>query len=105
MVSLEINTAIENGYQIAKIFEIWHWDTIDLYNIESKTGGLFTDYVNCMLKIKQEASRYPAWVQTEDDKDKCVQEYNQKEGIRLDKEKIKLRTQGFIKTVAYLTVG
>jgi hypothetical protein len=84
-VSLEINTAIENGYKIDKIFEIWHWDTIEQYNFESKTGGL----VCCMLKIKQEASGYPAWVQTEDDKDKYVQEYNQKEGIRLDKEKIK----------------
>ena len=87
-VSLEINTAIENGYKIDKIFEIWHWNTIEQYNIESKTGGLFTNYVNCMLKIKQEASGYPAWVQTDDDKDKYVQEYNQKEGIRLDKEKI-----------------
>ena len=87
-VSLEINTAIENGYKIDKIFEIWQWNTIEQYNIESKTGGLFTNYVNCMLKIKQEASGYPAWVQTDDDKDKYVEEYNQKEGIRLDKEKI-----------------
>jgi hypothetical protein len=35
-----------------------------------------------MLKIKQEASGYPAWVKTEDDKDKYVQEYNQKERVQ-----------------------
>ena len=28
LVTLEINTAIENGYKIDKKFEIWHWDYI-----------------------------------------------------------------------------
>jgi len=79
---LEINIAIENGYTIDKTFEIWHWDNKEQNNIESKSGGLFTNYVNCMLKIKQEASGYPAWVKTEDDKDKYVQEYNQKERVQ-----------------------
>ena len=33
------------------------------------------------------------WVQTEDDKDKYVQEYNQKEGILLNKEKINTNSE------------
>ena len=41
-VSLEIKVAIENGYKIDKIFEIWHWDNTEQYNPITKSGGLFT---------------------------------------------------------------
>ena len=30
-------------------------------------GGLFTDYVNTLLKIKQEASSWQDWCQTENE--------------------------------------
>ena len=40
------------------------------------------------LRIKQEASGYPNWVQTEDDKDKYIESYFQNEGIQLKKENI-----------------
>ena len=62
----------------------------ELYNTITKTGGLFTEYVNRMLKIKQEASGYPAWVVSEEDKNRYVDEYNNKEGILLDKNSRKL---------------
>jgi hypothetical protein len=88
-VSLEINVAIENGYKIEKIYEIWHWSVVEQYNPSTKTGGLFTAYVNCMLKIKQEATGYPSWVLSEDDKDRYIREYNEREGILLDKNNIK----------------
>jgi G:T-mismatch repair DNA endonuclease (very short patch repair protein) len=88
-VSLEIKTAVANGYQIKKVFEIWHWARTEQYNPLTKSGGLFTSYVNCMLKIKQEASGYPAWVESEEEKDRYIQDYYDKEGIRLDKNKIK----------------
>jgi hypothetical protein len=38
-----------------------------------------------MLKIKQEATGYPSWVLSEDDKDRYIREYNEREGILLDK--------------------
>jgi hypothetical protein len=40
------------------------------------------------LKLKQESSGYPAWVQTEDDRDKYIEEYRRAEGIALDKASI-----------------
>jgi hypothetical protein len=40
------------------------------------------------LKLKQESSGYPAWVQTEDDQDKYIEEYRRAEGIALDKASI-----------------
>ncbi len=55
-VTEEVKLAIKHGYKITKIYLIWHWDKIEQYNEETKNGGLFTDYVNTFLKIKQENS-------------------------------------------------
>ena len=85
---MEIKTALDHGYKIHKVFEIWHWSQTEQYNPETKSGGLFTSYVNCMLKIKQEASGFPSWVQSEEAKELYIKEYNEKEGIMLDKNKI-----------------
>lgn len=40
------------------------------------------------MKIKQEASGRPAWVQTDADLDRYVQMYEAREGIRLDPDKV-----------------
>ena len=72
--------AIEKGYQILKIHEVWHFPTHD--------DELFKEYVNTFLKIKQEASGYPKdWV-TDEQKQAYIDEYYKHEGIRLDPEKI-----------------
>jgi hypothetical protein len=39
---------------------------------DTSSGGLFAGYVNMFLKLKQESYGYPAWVQTEDDKDRYI---------------------------------
>jgi hypothetical protein len=41
------------------------------------------------LRLKQEASGYPANVNTEEEKDKYISDYFQHEGIHLRKDKIK----------------
>ena len=91
-VILEVLEALKLGYKIIKIFEIWHYEERSQYNSDKKNGGLFTSYVNTFLKIKQEASGYPEWVLTEDDKDLCVKDYLHHEGILLDKTKIKVNS-------------
>ncbi len=50
----EVKLAIKHGLKITKIYSIWHWDKIEQYNEEKKSGGLITEYVNTFLKIKQE---------------------------------------------------
>ena len=81
--------AVKLGYRIDKIFEVWNFSEKEIYNKSVKSGGLFTEYVNTFLKIKQESSGYPNWVQTEYDKDKYIFDYFQNEGIQLTKENIK----------------
>jgi hypothetical protein len=49
-VTEEVKLALTHGYKITKIYSIWHWDQIEQYNEETKTGGLFTEYVNTFLK-------------------------------------------------------
>lgn len=88
----EVKKALEMGYKLLQIHEVWHFDQISQYNPDTKTGGLFTKYVNTFLKLKQEASGWPDWCKTEPDKHKYIELYYQKEGIHLDYNKIQQNT-------------
>ena len=76
----EILKAIEKGYTILKIYEVYHW--------KEKSSDLFAEYVNTFLRIKQESSGYPPWVRTEADQDEYIRRYETAEGIQLRKENI-----------------
>ena len=47
--SNELLKAIEKGYQVSKIYEVWHF--------EETTTNMFKDYVKKFLKIKMESSK------------------------------------------------
>ena len=64
-VSLEVDKAVEKGYRIDKYYCVWHWNKILKYDKITKTGGLFTGYINNALKEKQEASGFPSNCDTE----------------------------------------
>ena len=83
-VTDEVKKAKEKGYRIHTIYEVWHFSQVSQYDTVTKTGGLFTDYVNTFLKLKQEASGWPTWCQSEDQKQDYIQSYFEKEGIVLD---------------------
>lgn len=94
-VSLELQKALNFGYKLIKILCVWHWDLKEEYNPISKHGGLFTAYINQFLKIKQEATGYPDRILNETDPlvkqelvDSYINDYYDKEGIKLDKNKI-----------------
>ena len=52
--SPELQKAVELGYEVQYIDEVWQFD--------ETCEGLFREYVNTWLKIKQEASWWPSWV-------------------------------------------
>ena len=89
-ITLEIQQALKQGYKILKIYEIWHYEESSIYDKDSKTGGLFSSYINMFLKVKQESSGYPKNVVSDKEKDKYIQDYYDNEGILLEKSKIKL---------------
>jgi len=59
------------------------------YDPETREGGLFAGYIDTFLKLKTEASSYPAWVRTPADEELYIQSFWKSEGIRLDREAIK----------------
>ena len=87
-VTLEVDRAVKEGYQILKTFEIWHFEETDQYDRATKSGGMFTGYMNDALKKKQEASGFPENCETDEQKDEYINRYYENEGIKLDKSKI-----------------
>ena len=78
----EIQEALNQGYQLQKVHEIWHFPR--------KNKDLFTSYVNTFLKIKQEASGWPEEVGTDPTKRRqYLLDYEQHESIQLQYENIK----------------
>ena len=77
---IEVMKAIEKGYVVLNLHEVWHW--------EETSDELFKEYVDTFLKIKQEASCYPQWCVTDEQKQRYIDAYYEHEGIRLDPDKI-----------------
>ena len=78
--SVDLEKALEKGYQIVQIHEVWHFP--------ETSDDLFKDYIDTFLKIKQEASGYPKDSVTEEQKQHYVDEYLEKSGFHLDPHKI-----------------
>ena len=87
--TLEINAAVDRGYVVKEVFEVYHFQKTTQYTNDKAEGGLFAEYVNKFLKIKQESSGLPQGVHTQEEIAKYVSDYYIHEGIILDKDKIK----------------
>ena len=74
----EIEKAIEKGYTLVKIHEVWNFPP------EKRRTGLFADYVNTWLQVKQQAAGWPSWCETVEQKREYIVNYKAREGIRLD---------------------
>ena len=49
----EVEVAINMGYIIEEIHEILHWPDTSVHDRSKPNSGLFTEYVNTFLKLKQ----------------------------------------------------
>ena len=72
----ELQEARARGYILVRLHEVWHFET-------SKVG-LFADYVNTWLKLKQESAGWPRWCQSPQQKQEYLRLYKAKEGITLE---------------------
>uniref|UniRef100_A0A183CAP2 DNA-directed DNA polymerase n=1 Tax=Globodera pallida TaxID=36090 RepID=A0A183CAP2_GLOPA len=77
---VELNRALELGYQVTDVFEVWHYDEWD--------DTLFRSYVNTFVGLKVQASGWPDGCVTEEQHQAYLDDFWQTEGIRLDPAKI-----------------
>ena len=80
--TLEVQGAERQGYKIKKIYEVHHLDKTTKHDPKSGKGGLFAEYINMFLKIKQEASGWPNWCSDEDKRSEYIKSYMEKERIQ-----------------------
>ena len=88
--SPELQVAIEKGYRVLKIYEVYHFNTSSQFNQQSGTKGLFSDYVNTFLRIKQQTSGWPPWCISESQKQEYINDYYIHEGIKLVYDQIQV---------------
>ncbi len=87
-VTDEVKKAVAKGYVVKCIYEVWHFDEVSQYDPDTMEGGVFKDYVNTFLKLKQESSGWPSWCTTKEQKQEYIILYHEKEGILMDYNKI-----------------
>jgi hypothetical protein len=83
----EVRKAVEMGYRLEDVYEFWKYE-VTCFDKDTNSGGLFAEYLNMVLKLKQESSGYPSWVQSEGQKDEYIEDYRRSEGIALSKTSI-----------------
>ena len=83
-VTLELQKAVEKGYKIVEIHEVYHFTEKCEYNPATKSNGLFAEYVNTFLKYKLEASGWPEECSDDASKQAYLAFIKEKEGIVLD---------------------
>nr|DAC81317.1 TPA_asm: PolB [Larimichthys croaker adintovirus] len=81
-VSVEVNKALEVGYRVGKIIEVWHFDRC--------SDSIFVGYMHTFLKGKQEASGYPPEAADQESREKYIRDYELHQGVRLDADKIEV---------------
>lgn len=91
-VIAEVNLAIMTGYTIMKIIEIWEYD-VEQYNPQTKMGGIFTDYVNMFMTIKESSSGWPRENMTLEEKQEHINNFEIHEGITLIPSEIVKHTE------------
>ncbi|KAL3125722.1 hypothetical protein niasHT_002682 [Heterodera trifolii] len=77
---VELNKALELGYAVTDLFEVWHYEEWD--------GEMFRGYMNTFVGMKVQASGWPTGYDSEECHDEYIDEFERAEGIRLEREKI-----------------
>jgi hypothetical protein len=78
-----VRLALQKGYSILEVDELYEYVT--RYDTENREGAMFASFIDTFLKLKTEASDYPAWVRSPADEERYIESFWKTEGIRLDR--------------------
>ena len=86
----EIQLALKHGYEIVRCIELLHFPPERTLQFDKEKGvkSLFSDYIDCWLRVKQESSGYPPGCDTAVQKAGYIERYKDEEDIELRAEKI-----------------
>ena len=87
-VTCELEKACELGYVILEKYEALHYPNTAQYDPATRTGGLWSAFIDKWVALKQEASGYPSHCNSEEEREAYVKAYEQHEGIKLDPHRI-----------------
>ncbi|KAL3088910.1 hypothetical protein niasHT_028686 [Heterodera trifolii] len=77
---VELNKALQLGYVVTDLFEVWDYDEWD--------GTLFSSYVNTFVGLKVQATGWPDACETVEQRQAFMDNFERTEGIRLDSTKM-----------------
>ena len=80
----EFRKAVDMGYGLVDVFEFWEY-SVTCLDKDTNSGA---EYINMFLKLKKKSSGFPSWFQSEDDKDRYIEDYRRVDGIVLEKASI-----------------
>jgi hypothetical protein len=83
----EVRQAVQKAYQVLEVQQMYEYQ-VTQYEKQTGQGALFVQYIDTFLKLKAEASLYPSWVRSPEEKDRYIRSLYESEGIRLNKDAI-----------------
>ncbi|KAK3914482.1 DNA polymerase [Frankliniella fusca] len=84
----ELQLAVNKGYKILSIHELYQYPEVEKYDPVAKTGGLFSGYVRENMALKYEASGWPTHIKTDEDREQYVKAIFERDGIVIRKERV-----------------
>ena len=84
----ELMRALEEGYKVQEVFEVWDFTETSQCNPETGQDGIFTGYINKFMFGKYCYSGWPPNCSTDFEKESYIQAVFEHEGIKLTKEAI-----------------
>lgn len=84
----ELQLAVEKKYKLITVYEVYQYPGVKVYDPETKRDGLFSGYVRENMALKMEASGWPNGVETEEQKDKYIQDIYKEDGIIIKKDRV-----------------
>ena len=80
----EVVKALDMGYVIKELHEVWHFPQSSQYDPATHSGGLFSEYINKFFKLKLQYSGWPEGCVTDTQKLAYLDSVLEHEGVSVD---------------------
>ncbi|XP_034250240.1 uncharacterized protein LOC117650752 [Thrips palmi] len=86
--SPEIKMAVQKGYKIISLHELYNYSETMQYDPATGKDGLLSAYVRCFMGLKIQASGWPPHCDSEEKKKQYIEDVRNHDGISVDASKV-----------------